>query len=171
MEWQKEKEIVKEYWRELLNVLSENNYWSIEGIVDSSYEDELFNAIRIDNPDVLLLRWIRAKKWNRNNTIEQLIKTSTWRKSFYIKNLLEEEEEEETMLNQDELQLGKRILLAYDHNQRPVTYIQMNKHIKGQYPTESTQFLTIFPIQTDRKWLRNGNETETIIIDLDGFSY
>ncbi|CAF4123274.1 unnamed protein product, partial [Rotaria sp. Silwood1] len=35
----------------------------------------------------------------------------------------------------------------------------------------STRFLTIFTIETDRKLLELGNETATIILDMDGFYF
>lgn len=45
------------------------------------------------------------------------------------------------------------------------------KHIKGEFSDQSTQLITIFNIETSRKLLDHQNETATLIIDLNGFSY
>jgi hypothetical protein len=111
---------------------------------------------------------LEQKKWNINDTVQQLIDTLKWRISFNIKNILKQGE---SILNQEELQLGKTIIIGTDYYQRTVTYIQVSKHIKGKFSIESTQLLTIFTVETARKLLKNGNETATVIIDLDGFLY
>jgi len=107
---------------------------------------------------------LEQKKWNINDTVQQLIDTLKWRISFNIKNILKQGE---SILNQAELQLGKMIIIGTDYYQRPVTYIQVSKHIKGEFSIESTQLLTIFTVETARKLLENGNEAATVIIDLD----
>ena len=44
-----------------------------------------FMQLDRDNPDGLLLRWIRAKKWNVNDAVQQLIDTLKWRNELNIK--------------------------------------------------------------------------------------
>ncbi len=162
-----EIEALKHCWIELLNIISKENALSIEEIIDSSYGDELFCAIGSDNPDVLLLRWIRANKWNIDDAVQQLINTLKWRHQFNIQKLLADGEYQ---LNQQEIQSGKTFLIGKDKIGRPVTYVHVTKHIKGQFQDESTQLMTIFVIETARKLLDGGNETATIIVDLNGFS-
>lgn len=162
-----EKEILKKCWIELINRINKENNLSIEEIINSSYGDELFCAIGSDNPDVLLLRWLRANKWNIDQSVQQLIDTLTWRHQFNIKQILSEGE---FKLNQQEIQSGKSFIIGKDQMGRPVTYIHVIKHIKGQFEDQSTQLMTIFIIETARKLLDQGNETATVIIDLNGFS-
>jgi hypothetical protein len=165
---EKEKEALKQSWIGLINRISEENRLSIEELIDSSYGDELFCAIGSDNPDVLILRWLRAKKWNVDDAVQQLIDTLQWRHQFNIKQILAQGEYQ---LNQEEIESGKTFIIGKDKLGRPVSYIQVTKHIKGQFSDESTQLIAIFTIETARKLLDSGHETASSIIDLNGFSY
>lgn len=140
---------------------------SIEQIIDSKYGEELFYAMGCDNPDGLLLRWIRAKKWNVNDTINQLMDTLKWRNEINIQKILLEGENE---LIVEELEKGTTYLLGRDKTGRPVTYVQLKNHIKGEVSNEGLELLTILTIETGRMLLDSGNETATVILDLNGFS-
>jgi hypothetical protein len=53
---------------------------------------------------------------------------------------------------------------------RPINYVSVKDHIKDQFPTESTEKLTVFIMETGRKLLQSPNESATVIFDLTDFS-
>lgn len=139
---------------------------SNENSLKNVYQDELFLAIGYDNPDSILLRWIRARKWNIYQALEQLNETIYWRHQWGVKKLLENGESD---LNLQEISLGKTFFMGYDLFNRPINYVSVKEHIKGQFPSESTEKLTVFTMETGIKLLKIPNESVTVIFDLNGF--
>ncbi|CAF4065117.1 unnamed protein product, partial [Adineta steineri] len=72
-------ETLKTCWITLLERISKESSISIDEIVGSSQGDVLFRSVGYDNPDVLILRWLRARKWDVNAAVQQLIDTLNWR--------------------------------------------------------------------------------------------
>lgn len=99
--------------------------------------------------------------------MDKLLNTLKWRHETNVNQILKQGENE---ILQKEMNTGKAFILGKDKQGRPVTYVQVKNHIKGQFSDESTQLLTIFTIETGRKLLESGIETATIILDLEGFS-
>ncbi|CAF2975541.1 unnamed protein product [Rotaria sp. Silwood2] len=50
---------LKQTWIALINAISKETSLQGKQIADSVYGDELFRAVGYDNPDVLILRWLR----------------------------------------------------------------------------------------------------------------
>jgi len=134
--------------------------------LDPVYEAELFLAFGYDNPDVVLLRWLRARKWIIKDAFLQLIETIKWRNEWGVKELLAKGE---TDLCQDELKSGKSYFMGYDKVGRPIVYIYVKDHIKGEFPPESTEKITVFTMEIGRKLLKPPNESVTVVFDMTGF--
>ena len=134
-------------------------------IADSVYGDELFRAIGYDNPDVLLLRWLRSRKWNVSGTVHQIIETLKWRREWGVSQLVADGERG---INQEEIATGKTYFMGHDKMGRPVCCIHPREHIKGQFPQEDSERLTVFCVETYRKLLQPPIESVTVIFDMAG---
>ncbi|CAF1040728.1 unnamed protein product [Adineta steineri] len=166
---------IKEFLKDNLDKNQEldlKNLWKLiienkERIFDENHEKELFYAFGSDNPDVLLLRFLRAKKWNINLAFEQLIETIKWRIQSNVNQIVFNGENH---LSYEEILTGKTFYLGQDKFGRPINYVSVKDHIKGQFPSESTEKLTIFTMETGRKLLKYPNESVTVIFDMNKFS-
>lgn len=132
-------------------------------IADSVYGDELFRAIGYDNPDVLLLRWLRSRHWNIQSTINQIIETLKWRREWNVQKLVANGEKD---INQEEIRTGKTYFMGHDRLGRPVCCIHPKEHVKGQFPEEDSERLTVFCVETYRKILKSPIESVTVIFDM-----
>ena len=76
----------------------------------------------------------------------------------------------ESALTYEELVIGKTYFMGHDREGRPINYVLVKNHIKGQFSAESTEKLTVFTMETGRKLLQPPNESVTVIFDMAGFS-
>ena len=134
-------------------------------IADSVYGDELFRAIGYDNPDILLLRWLRSRKWNVSSTINQIIETLKWRREWGVQELVANGERS---ISQEEIATGKTYFMGHDRIGRPVCCIHPREHVKGQFTHEESERLTVFCVETYRKLLQTPIESVTVIFDMGG---
>ncbi|CAF1160590.1 unnamed protein product [Adineta ricciae] len=163
---QSQYEALKKCWIVLTDAICEENSKPIDEIVGSNEGDALFHSIGYDNPDVLILRWLRARKWDIDAAVQQLMETLKWRKESAVDNLLLKGENE---LNLDEIQTKKSYYMGYDKVGRPISYIHVREHIKDQFPAEQTEKFGIFSVEIGRKLLKESIETGTVVIDMSGF--
>ncbi len=139
----------------------------VENKIDTVYEAELFSAIGYDNPDVILLRWLRARKWDVNCALQQHLDTIQWRNEWGVKEFIAKGE---TDLCYEEIITGKSYFMGNDRAGRPINYVSVKNHIKGQFPAEATEKLTVFIMETGRKLLKFPHETVTVVFDMTDFS-
>ena len=132
-----------------------------------NYENELFLAIGKDHPDLIVLRYLRARKWNVELALKQLFETLQWRSQWGMEELLKNGE---MNINQEEIQSGKTSFIGYDRMNRPINYVPVRYHFKGQFPIQSTEKLTVLTMEIGRKLLHEPIESVTVLFDLTDFS-
>ncbi len=150
----------------MIDAISKEASVSIDQIVNTHEGDALFRAIGYDNPDVLILRWLRARKWDVNNAVQQLIDTIKWRRQSNVDAIIEKGE---NGLLLEEILTGKSYFMGRDKAGRPINYFHAKDHIKDQFPNEDTEKLGILSTETGRKLLEGSTETGTVILDMNGF--
>lgn len=129
--------------------------------------DGIFLAIGCDHPDAIVLRWIRARKWHLESAIDQFLSTIRWRCDWGMNELLHQGE---TLLPEDELRRGKTSFIGFDRLNRPINYVSVRDHVKGEYSLQSTERLTVLTMETGRKLLRSPCECVTVIFDMTQFA-
>jgi hypothetical protein len=157
---------LKNCWITLIDTISKEGSLSIDQIIGSAQGDELFRSIAYDNPDVLVLRWLRARKWDVNAAVRQLIDTLEWRRKSGVDALIAKGENE---LLLEEITTGKTYFMGRDRADRPINYVHIKDHVKNQFPTEATEKLGILSVETGRKLLEDSVEAGTVVIDMAGF--
>jgi len=156
---------LKQSWIALVDAVSKETSLPGKQIANSFYGDELFRAIGYDNPDVLVLRWLRSRKWDVKDTIHQIIETLTWRQDWGVQELVANGERD---ISQEEIATGKTYFMGHDRVGRPVCCIHPKEHVKGQFPEEYSEKLTVFCVETYRKLLQSPMESVTVVFDMAG---
>ncbi|CAF2990861.1 unnamed protein product [Rotaria sp. Silwood2] len=144
-----QEENLKDFWISIINKILSENKISLESIFDSTDGKELFYMFANDNPDVILLRRLRARKWNVNLALDQFIQTLKWRYQYGVTRLVADGEHE---IYHEELLTGKTSYIGYDKVGRPIVYISVKDHIKGQFPLESTEKLSVLSMEIEKNY-------------------
>ncbi|KAL3479478.1 hypothetical protein BJX99DRAFT_244857 [Aspergillus californicus] len=134
-----------------------------------------WNMVKQDNPDSLLLRFLRARKWDVKKALMMLISTLRWR-------LLEAKVDDDVMINGEHLALeqikngtpaektkaeefikqfrmGKSFLHGVDKTGRPICLVRVRLHRSADQSTETLERYTVFTIESARMMLAPPVET------------
>lgn len=134
-----------------------------------------WSMVKHDHPDGLLLRFLRARKWDVHNALVMLIATMNWRMkeqlvdddimkngegqavadSFSSKAAVKREAED--FLAQ--LRLGKSFLHGTDREGRPMCVVRVRLHRQGEQSNTSLERYTVYTIETARLLLASNVDT------------
>ncbi|KAI1385334.1 phosphatidylinositol transfer protein CSR1 [Hypoxylon trugodes] len=146
----------------------------------------IWSMVKHDNPDALLLRFLRARKWNLQRALVMLMSTMNWRCS-------EARVDEEIMANGEEfaaineksasgkekklaedflgqLRMGKSHCYGTDKAGRPICIVRARLHKAGEQDEEGLERFTVYLIETTRFMLTPPVDTACVLFDLTGFS-
>lgn len=155
-----------------------------EAIASTSPEtlrQAFWSMVKHDDPDALLLRFLRARKWDVQNALIMLISTMHWRADdMHVDDDIMLRGEEYALKKKDsdkdsadflsQLRMGKSVLHGVDKEGRPVVSVRVRLHKGGEQTEKSLERYTVYTIETARMMLRGNVDTATIIFDMTGFS-
>ena len=134
-----------------------------------------WSMVKHDDPDGLLLRFLRARKWNVQNALIMLISTMHWRmQGMHVDDdIVKRGEggalEDSTSSNaptkkegQDflaQMRLGKSFLHGTDKEGRPITFVRVRLHKQGEQSEASLERFTVYTIETARLLLSPNVDT------------
>ncbi|KAI3319024.1 CRAL/TRIO domain-containing protein [Xylariaceae sp. AK1471] len=146
----------------------------------------IWSMVKHDNPDALLLRFLRARKWDLQRALVMLISTMNWRASemqvdsdVMMKGeehaLLNEKSSDESVKKQGEdflaqMRLGKSYCYGIDKAGRPICVCRARLHRAGEQSEESLERYTVYLIETTRFLISPPVDTGCVVFDLTGFS-
>ncbi|GAD93708.1 hypothetical protein NFIA_013090 [Paecilomyces variotii No. 5] len=146
---------------------------------------ELFwSTLRKDSPDALVLRFLRARKWDVDKAIEMMINVGWWRvgemrvdditragEAGALADLSSQDEKVRKEASDfiDQLRVGKAYLHGIDKQGRPVCYIRVRLHKIGEHTKSSLEKFTVHLIETVRLTMAQSVETAVIVFDMTGF--
>ncbi|RDW94062.1 CRAL-TRIO domain-containing protein [Aspergillus mulundensis] len=145
-----------------------------------------WSMVKQDNPDSLLLRFLRARKWDVKKALMMLISTIRWR-------MQDAKVDEDVMVNGDHLaleqlkssdpvekkkgedfikqfRLGKSFLHGVDKMGRPICYVRVRLHRAADQDVEALDRFTVYTIESARMMLAPPVETACVIFDMTDFS-
>ncbi|KAJ1908658.1 hypothetical protein IWQ60_011595 [Tieghemiomyces parasiticus] len=129
--------------------------------------EAFWGVVQADHPDSILLRFLRARKWNVDKALEMLITALRWRLEFKVDQIILKGE---AGIGSQIMHKGISFLHGTDKLARPVILTRVCLHRKDdQTVEEMTQFL-VWTIETIRLLLHPPVETVTIIFDLSDFT-
>jgi len=131
-----------------------------------SIRQTIWSMVKHDHPDALLLRFLRARKWDVEKALVMLISAMNWRHSQMnldddiMKNgeggAIEDEKNGSASakkLGSDfmaQLRMGKSFLHGTDKEGRPICVVRVRLHRPGEQSLESLERYTVFIIETAR---------------------
>lgn len=146
----------------------------------------IWAMIKHDHPDALVLRFLRARKWDVEKALAMLVSTMNWRANEMhvdddiMKNgeaaMVEKSlssDPAEKQLGEDfmaQIRMGKSFLHGVDKKGRPICVVRVRLHHQGEQCEESLERFTVYVIETARMVLRPPVDTATIVFDMTGFS-
>ncbi|KAG0017543.1 hypothetical protein BGZ81_010700 [Podila clonocystis] len=133
----------------------------------------LWNNILGDHPDSLLLRFLRARKWNVNNGLNMILKAFKWRLEDDIEEVKSKSEEELNAKYRGfklQMEMGKSYLHGTDKNGRPVVYINVRMHKPADQDQKALEKFTIYVMEMGRLMIQPPVETACLVFDMTGFS-
>ncbi|KAI9830613.1 MAG: hypothetical protein M1838_005785 [Thelocarpon superellum] len=151
-----------------------------------SLRASFWSMVKHDHPDSLLLRFLRARKWDIDEALVMLVAAMHWRSTEMhvdddvIKNgdaaaveqckstdAAEKKEGEDFLTH---LRLGKSYLHGTDKAGRPMCIVRVHLHEKGAQTETSLERFTVHTIETARFLLDPPVDTACLIFDMTGFS-
>ncbi|KAK5107223.1 hypothetical protein LTR62_001631 [Meristemomyces frigidus] len=148
--------------------------------------EAFWSMTKHDHPDALLLRFLRARKWDVHAALIMLVSTMHWRSDeMHVDDSIMKEGEahalhETTSSNPTDkkegadfmaqLRMGKSYLHGTDKDGRPCCYVRVKLHRQGEQSERSLERFTVYTIETARMMLRPPVDTATIVFDMTDFS-
>ncbi|KAK9460104.1 CRAL-TRIO domain-containing protein [Lipomyces oligophaga] len=134
-----------------------------------------WSMVKADHPDGLLLRFLRARKWDVERALVMVISTMHWRlKDFDVEKIVFKgegaalAEHDEGFMKQ--IRLGKSYLNERDKVGRPICVVRARLHKQGDQSEDALNRYTIYTIETARMCLKDPVDTATVVFDLQDFS-
>ncbi|CAI7576752.1 unnamed protein product [Penicillium glandicola] len=163
---------------------------SMENILSKLTPQEMCFAIlkmiKQENPDSILLRFLRARKWDVGKAFSMMASNILWRKEVEIDEEIlprgeeyaleqsrsftvtsKEKKEGADFINQ--LKTGKGFLHGIDRDGRPVVYVRVKIHKPGAQSEEALERYIVHVIESTRLVLAPPVETATVVFDMTGF--
>ncbi|OGE48355.1 hypothetical protein PENARI_c029G10238 [Penicillium arizonense] len=168
----------------------ESEIKSMESILAQMTPQEMCFAIlkmvKQEHPDSLLLRFLRARKWDVGKAFSMMTSTILWRKEMDVDDdilpkgegyaleqsktskSVKEKKDGTDFINQ--LKMGKSFLHGFDKQGRPVNYVRVKIHKPGAQSEETLERYIVHVIESTRLIVVPPVETGTIVFDMSGFS-
>lgn len=125
-----------------------------------------WSMVKHDDPDGLLLRFLRARKWNVQSALIMLISTMHWRmQGMHVDDdivrrgeggALEDSASSNAPTKKEgrdfltQMRLGKSFLHGTDKEGRPITFVRVKLHKQGEQSEASLERFTVYTIETAR---------------------
>jgi hypothetical protein len=125
-----------------------------------------WSMVKHDHPDGLLLRFLRARKWDVEKALVMMVSTMKWRSSEMhvdddimwngeLQALEDAHGSDPTKKKHGEdflaqMRLGKSFLHGQDKEGRPMCFVRVRLHKQGEQSEESLERYTVFVIESAR---------------------
>lgn len=124
-----------------------------------------WSMVKHDHPDALLLRFLRARKWDVEKALVMMVSTMHWRahEMHVDDDIVKNGEEGALRASQagdkhatdflTQMRIGKSFLHGTDAEGRPMCFVRVKLHKQGEQSEESLQRYTVFVIEQARMML------------------
>ncbi|KAF9565482.1 hypothetical protein EC968_004068 [Mortierella alpina] len=133
----------------------------------------LWDSAGDNNPDIFILRFLRARKWNIINSAAKLLKALKWRVDEDVLDLKSKSDKELDNMFPDfikQMELGKFYVQGTDSGDRPISYLNVRLHRPGDQTAKTVEKMVVYIMETGRTLLESPCETVSLVFDLTGFS-
>ncbi|KAK4251301.1 CRAL-TRIO domain-containing protein [Corynascus novoguineensis] len=145
------------------------------------FRSRLWSFILVDHPDVLVLRFLRARKWDVDRAMAMLVSAVNWRHEQGLEaGVIRRGDSiglaaKESALSADDKSFmaqyrsGKAYVRGHDREGRPIFIIKVRLHDPKLQSPEAMETFVLHNIETIRATLRYPREKACLIFDLTGF--
>ncbi|KAG9322845.1 hypothetical protein KVV02_008788 [Mortierella alpina] len=126
----------------------------------------------MDHPDLILLKFIRARKWNLDDAMKMFLNALKWRIVERLDELIELSDVElEAKYPKfiEQMKVGKGYLRGADPLDRPMSVVNARLHHKADQPPETIHKFTLYTMECGRMVLPPSAETVIVVFDLSNF--
>ena len=151
-------------------------------LANSSPEDlrtAFWSMVKYDHPDALLLRFLRARKWDVDRALVMLIATMHWRmEEMHVDDdimrrgeagMLEDSKSSDPKVKKEgedflaQIRMGKSFFHGVDKEGRPVCIVRARLHRQGEQSEQSLERFTVYTIENARMMLQPPVDTAVSI--------
>lgn len=165
-----EKVLAHIIWNESLSSLNSNTSATSSMSTSMTLQDsnplakEFWNQCSTEDPDVSLLRFLRARKWILFDAFDMVIDCLRWRFHSKVQEIVYSGEK---LIKKEILQSGKSYFWNIDREGRLIGIINAKLHDRNAQTLEETSNFCIYQMELARRLLYPKIETVTIIFDLE----
>lgn len=129
-----------------------------------------WSMVKHDHPDGLLLRFLRARKWDVEKALIMMISTMHWRaEDMHVDDdivlngelaALNDSKSDDPSVKKEgedflaQMRMGKSFLHGLDKDGRPMCIVRARLHKQGEQSEKSLERFTVYTIETARMLLR-----------------
>lgn len=145
-----------------------------------SLRQAFWSMSKHDHPDALLLRFLRARKWDVQAALIMMISTMHWRSTeMHVDDDIMIKGEEGAMKESssahpaerkegedflEQMRMGKSFLHGTDKDGRPCCWVRARLHRQGEQSERSLERFTVYTIETARVLLRPPVDTAVSVL-------
>lgn len=142
------------------------------------FRDSLWRFILGDNPDALLLRFLRARKWDVQASMDMLISAANWRDEIRIDEHIIRDGEDVVLRDQPsaldkefvtQWRLGKSYVSGTDREGRIVYVVKVKLHNPSTQSAEAMERYILHSIESLRLVVKPPQDQACLVFDLTGF--
>lgn len=140
-----------------------------------------WTMVKCDHPDALLLRFLRARKWDVQRALVMLVSTMRWRSNeMHVDDdimcsgesgALADSKGDDSFAKKEgedfltQLRKGKTFLHGMDKDGRPICYVRARLHRQGEQSERAIERFVVFVIETARLMVKPPVETAVSMIN------
>lgn len=147
---------------------------ALEHNTPEELRETFWRLVKCDDPDSLLLRFLRARKWHVGDAIVMLVATIHWRtREFDVESILQRGEEwaaEHDVPLLQQLRVGKSFFHGTDKYGRPLCYVRVRLHKPKEQDDATIERFTVYVMEMGRLMLHAPVDTACVIFDMTDFS-
>ncbi|KAF9109205.1 hypothetical protein BGX27_007866 [Mortierella sp. AM989] len=143
------------------------------GLTVEQLRPALWNNVLGDHPDALVLRFLRARKWNVGNGMNMCLKAFKWRVEDDVEEVKatgELELDAKYRGFRHQMEIGKSYFHGVDKLGRPVVYINVRLHKPSEQDPKALEKFTIYVMEIGRLMIQPPVETACVVFDMTGFT-
>ncbi|CAG7934832.1 unnamed protein product [Penicillium nalgiovense] len=145
----------------------------------------ILDTLKHDHPDTLLLRFLRARKWDVPKSFAMLMEAVVWRvKEMHVDDVMAKGELHALKQTQNksstseqkagndflsQMRMGKSYVHGVDRAGRPIVVVRVCLHKPGAQSEESLEQYIVHVIESVRLTLAPPIEAATVLFDMTGF--